>query len=135
MVGNRGRVRSRRAGSATRSQWTFDRYRVVKDRLAVGGFSDGASYALSLGVMNGDLFTHVLAFSPGFFRALEPHGRPRIYISHGTRDRVLPIDPCSRRIVGQLKRAGCEVTYKEFNGGHTVPEERRVEGVGLFLRG
>ena len=101
---------------------------------SVGGFSDGASYALSLGVMNGDFFTHVLAFSPGFFRALEPHGRPRIYISHGTNDRVLPIDPCSRRIVAQLKGAGYDVTYKEFNGGHTVPEERRHEAVELFLR-
>jgi predicted esterase len=34
--------------------------------LAVSGFSDGASYALSIGPANGDLFTHVMAFSPGF---------------------------------------------------------------------
>jgi predicted esterase len=35
-------------------------------RIAVGGFSDGASYALSLGLINGDLFRRVVAFSPGF---------------------------------------------------------------------
>ena len=114
-------------------QWTFERYCVKPDVLAIGGFSDGASYALSVGVINGDLFTHVLAFSPGFLRALKPHGRPKIYVSHGTGDRVLPIDACSRRIVPQLKRAGYDVTYKEFEGGHTVPEEQRREAVNLFM--
>ena len=33
-------------------------------------------------------------------------GAPRIYISHGTHDTVLPIDRCSRRIVPALQRAG-----------------------------
>jgi predicted esterase len=51
---------------------TFGRYAVDPRRLAVGGFSDGASYALSLGITNGDLFGHVLAFSPGF---MAPGGR------------------------------------------------------------
>ncbi len=43
------------------------------------GFSDGASYALSLGVPNGDLFTHIVAFSPGFMRLpdQEPAGGGR----------------------------------------------------------
>ena len=36
------------------------------DRLAIGGVSDGASYALALGLSNGDVFGSVLAFSPGF---------------------------------------------------------------------
>src|SRR5918912_2454294 len=45
---------------------TFSRYAVDPERLAIGGFSDGASYALSLGLTNGDLFTRIIAFSPGF---------------------------------------------------------------------
>ena len=90
-------------------------------RLAVGGFSDGASYALSLGMGNGDLFDAVVAFSPGFAAPLVRHGRPRTWISHGTRDRVLPIDRCSRRLVPQLERAGDPVTYVEFDGGHEAP--------------
>ncbi len=32
----------------------------------LGGFSDGASYALSLGLTNGDVFDSLIAFSPGF---------------------------------------------------------------------
>ncbi|WP_199707051.1 alpha/beta hydrolase [Teichococcus wenyumeiae] len=69
------------------------------DRIAIGGFSDGASYALSLGLANGDLFRWILAFSPGFAAAPSAAGNPSIYISHGTEDNVLPINRCSRRLV------------------------------------
>jgi phospholipase/carboxylesterase len=102
---------------------TFSRYAIDPKRIAVGGFSDGASYALSLGVTNGDLFTHVIAFSPGFMAPAGQHGQPRLFISHGTRDRVLPIERCSRRIVPQVQGAGYEVSYREFDGAHTVPAE------------
>jgi predicted esterase len=90
-------------------------------RLAVGGYSDGASYALSLGMANGDLFSHVLAFSPGFLAPAGQRGSPRIFVSHGIRDGWLPIDSCSRRIVPRLERGGYEVRYCEFEGGHVVP--------------
>jgi len=99
----------------------FARYAVAPARLAVEGFSDGASYALSLGLTNGDLFTHVIAFSPGFASPATQRGQPRIFVSHGTHDDVLPIDHCSRRIVPALRRAGYDVRYEEFDGGHTVP--------------
>jgi phospholipase/carboxylesterase len=114
---------------------TFGRYAVDAARLAVGGFSDGASYALSLGVTNGDLFTHVLAFSPGFISPAGKHGSPALFVSHGTRDRVLPIDACSRRIVPQVQRAGYRVEYREFDGGHTVPPEIVRDALGWFLKG
>ena len=113
----------------------FARYAVDPARLAVGGFSDGASYALSLGLTNGGLFTHVLAFSPGFMAPGEQEGAPRIYISHGVRDAVLPIDACSRRIVPRLRRAGYAVEYREFDGPHTVPPEFAREAAGWFLFG
>ena len=87
----------------------------------IGGFSDGASYALSLGPANGDLFDSVIAFSPGFEAAEVRNGRPRIFVSHGTEDQVLPIDRSSRRIVPALRNAGYDVTYHEFGGGHAVP--------------
>jgi phospholipase/carboxylesterase len=101
-------------------------------RVAVGGFSDGASYALTLALANGDLFTHALAFSPGFVAPAPPVGRPRCYVSHGTRDAVLPIDPCSRRIVPRLQRAGHEVRYREFDGPHTVPADVAREAAAWF---
>lgn len=91
--------------------------------IAVEGFSDGASYALSVGITNGDLFTHVIAFSPGFMAPAGQQGLPHLFISHGTRDEVLPINACSRKIMPQVERAGYDVLYREFDGSHTVPPE------------
>ena len=102
-------------------------------RLAIGGFSDGASYALSLGLTNGDLFTHVIAFSPGFMAPAKSRGRPAVYVSHGRADAVLPIERCSRRIVRSLERDRYPVLYREFDGGHTVPRERSREAVDWLL--
>lgn len=113
---------------------TFGRYNVDPARLALGGFSDGASYALSLGLTNGDLFTHVLAFSPGFMSPAGKHGSPALFVSHGTRDQILPIDVCSRRLVPQVKRAGYRVEYREFDGGHTVPSDIARGALDWFLK-
>lgn len=111
----------------------FQQYNVDARRLAIGGFSDGASYALSLGLANGDLFTHVIAFSPGFMMPTRRQGKPRVYISHGKFDTVLPIERCSRVVVPPLKREGYEVHYHEFNGIHTVPKSIAHEAVNWFL--
>jgi phospholipase/carboxylesterase len=113
---------------------TFSRYAIDPARLAIGGFSDGASYALSLGITNGDLFTHVLAFSPGFMAPAGRRGSPHVFVSHGTRDGVLPINSCSRKIVSQLQRADYEVRYREFDGGHTIPPEIALEAVHYFTQ-
>lgn len=111
----------------------FRAYSIDPARLAIGGFSDGASYALSVGVTNGDLFTHVIAFSPGFVAPAAQRDHPRVFISHGQRDEVLPIDRCSRRIVPQLTRAGYQVEYREFDGGHTIPPQIAGGAVEWFL--
>ncbi|MUL37201.1 alpha/beta hydrolase [Gloeocapsopsis dulcis] len=100
---------------------TFTRYAIDPKRVAIAGFSDGASYALSVGITNGNLFTHVIAFSPGFMAPARQEGKPQMFISHGKWDTVLPIERCSRRIVPQLQRAGYDLLYREFNGIHTVP--------------
>lgn len=113
----------------------FGRHAVDPARVAVGGFSDGGSYALSLGLTNGALFTHVLAFSPGFMAPARTEGAPRVFVSHGVRDEVLPIARTSRRVVPTLERAGYQVRYREFPGGHVVPPELAREAVGWFVGG
>src|SRR3712207_5493292 len=62
----RGRYGSDIAAIDRALEHTLSRCAVDPARVAVGGYSDGASYALSLGIANGDLFSHVLTFSPGF---------------------------------------------------------------------
>ena len=102
---------------------TFDKCTIDPARVWLCGFSDGASYGLSLGLANGDFFSRVLAFSPGFVIPAERHGKPRVFVSHGRQDPVLPIERCSRLIVPQLKRDGYDVRFEEFDGGHRVPPE------------
>lgn len=113
----------------------FARVDVDPARLAIGGFSDGASYALSLGLANGDLFPRIVAGSPGFIVQAPAHGRPRVFVSHGTADQILPIDRCSRVIVPRLRSMGYEVTYREFEGRHELPPDLAGEAIGWMAKG
>ena len=109
----------------------FDKVAIEALRVAIGGFSDGASYALSLGLINGDFFSRVIAFSPGFIIEGARHGRPRFFVSHGRKDHILPIDRCSRRIVADLRANGYDVTLREFDGDHEIPEDVAKEGLAV----
>jgi phospholipase/carboxylesterase len=106
---------------------------VAVSRLAFGGFSDGASYALSIGLANGGLAQTLLAFSPGFAAPPARVGRPRVWISHGTEDGVLPIDRCARPVVRALTGAGYDVRYQEFAGAHVVPPDTVEQGFQWWL--
>lgn len=113
---------------------TFELRDIDPKRVAMAGFSDGASYSLSVGLVNGDFFRAVFGFSPGFIVPGEFTGHPPIFISHGTVDPILPIDECSRRIVPALKRSGYQVTYREFEGKHTLPPEIASEAMRWFMQ-
>ena len=109
------------------------RCRIDRRRVAVGGFSDGATHALSIGLQNGDVFRSVLALSPGGLADVERRGKPRVFITHGTRDDVLPIDR-SDTAVRTLRSSGYTVTYRRFGGGHRVTEEISRTAVRWYLR-
>jgi predicted esterase len=111
----------------------FDTYAVDPEHVAVGGFSDGASYALTLGLANGDLFKTIVAFSPGFEAAPVRTGKPKVFISHGTRDRVLQIDRTSRRLATVLRTRGLDLDYVEFDGTHSVPSDVVERGFARWL--
>ena len=91
---------------------------IDRDRVTLAGFSDGASYALELGISYGDRFTRIVAMSPGVMQPMAARGKPKIFISHGTADAVMPIDETSRRFVPRLKTLGYDVTYREYGGNH-----------------
>ena len=111
----------------------FSQANIDPARVAIGGFSDGGTYALSLGLTNGDLFHEVMAFSPGFFSPRELHGQPRVFETHGTTDQILPIANTSRVIVPYLRSLGYDVTYIEFEGGHTLSMELAQQAMAWWL--
>jgi phospholipase/carboxylesterase len=90
-------------------------------RVTMAGFSNGATYALALGLANGDLVDDVLAFSPGYSASAERVGRPRIWITHGTQDAVLPVERCGQRVAAALRAEHYDVTYREFGGHDLTP--------------
>ena len=115
-------------------RFTFERCAVDEDRIALAGFSDGASYALSLGPSNGDLFTHLIAWSPGFSNPVEPIvGRPRVLISHGTDDSVLPVGVSRSALAPMFEMDGYDTTYLEFRGPHELTDAVIEESFDWFL--
>ena len=48
-------------------------------------------------------------------------GKPKIFVSHGEHDQVMPVEDTSRLFVPRLARLGYDVTYHEYDGRHGVP--------------
>lgn len=104
-------------------RWTFARCNIHPRRVAIGGFSDGASVALSYGLANGDFFGTILAFSPGFMDGDAGRGSPRVFVSHGRSDQILSFRNTEQGIVPLLRRRKLTVEFMPFDGGHTIPAD------------
>ena len=109
------------------------RYRVDRNHLAFAGFSDGASYALSIGITNGHIASHVIAFSGGFMSIFMQEGAPKVFIAHGLSDEQLPIATSGRANAAKLKAAGYDVEYIEFNGLHAIQPPIVSMAIHFFL--
>jgi len=113
---------------------TFARLRIDRRRIALLGFSDGASYTLSLGLTNGDLFTRLVALAPGHAAPERRRGRPPIWIAHGRGDSVLPLERTSAQLVPRLRRLGYSVRFRPFDGGHEVRPDIARAAIAWILR-
>lgn len=117
-------------------QRTFDRCAVDLARVVVEGFSDGAGEALGLGLANGDLFSRIVAFSPGFIAPSDSPdlGRPEIFVSHGRQDPVLSFATTRDQIVPYLRQLGYQVTFVDYDGVHSVTQEVALQAVNWLMR-
>ncbi len=113
-------------------RWVSEVLTIDTTRVALGGVSDGANYALNMGLAYGDTFNHMMIFSAGFFGPFRKEGKPKIFLAHGTRDEQMPIDRTARRIVPQLKADGYDVTFREYDGPHGAPAPVVREGFEWF---
>lgn len=112
----------------------FERVPVDPGRIAVFGLSDGGSYALSTGMVNGDLFSDVLAYAPMLFAAPSARGTPRFFFSSGRNDRYA-FHSRAREMVGQLEGFGYDVEFHVHRGGHIIDRSGLRQGLQRFLSG
>lgn len=100
-------------------------------RVGIMGFSDGATYALSVGSANPELFRQVIAFSPGPAFLGKTGPRQSFFVSHGESDKVLPFS-VTRGHVAKLRVRKAPVVFERFNGGHEVPKEIKEKAFVFF---
>ena len=106
------------------------RYRLDPARLAFAGFSDGGSYALSVGLTNGDVASHVIGLSAGFMNTFSQAGTPRVFLAHGRSDRQLPWESSAGPHARKLLESGYDLSLLPFDGDHVILPwvvERAVE--------
>lgn len=112
----------------------FSRAPIDPHRVVLLGFSDGAGYALSLGVANPQLFSAVIALSPGIFVAPDRSDRrQRVFVAHGRSDHVLSFANTSETIVRELRGEGVDLRFRPFAGDHQIDPEALREGLEFAL--
>jgi len=103
-----------------------------RTRVGLAGFSDGGSYALSVGLTNGDVFTHVMALSAGFMNVFVRHGTPKVLLAHGRFDTPLPFETSARRHALRLLEEGVDLTLLPFDGDHVIDPDVVERAVDFF---
>lgn len=121
--------------------------RVDDSRVALLGYSDGASFGLSLALHNPDVFQAAMVWAAGFFApppgpppARPPERgarRPRLLLWHGTEDAVFDYRTVSLPLRERLLRSGYALDYRAEEGGrHVCPEPPSSfceESLGFWL--
>ncbi|MAE95564.1 MAG: hypothetical protein CL910_12970 [Deltaproteobacteria bacterium] len=104
----------------------YRRFPVDRDRQALLGYSDGASYGLSVGLSNPQIFSAVMAWAAGFL-ALDggaiPEGAPKppIYLEYGSHDELFPLEQVAKPMQANLEELGYEVSFHVDQGGRHWP--------------
>ena len=119
----------------------YRRVPVDHARQALIGYSDGASYALAIGLSNPRLFSAIMGWAAGFV-VFDPAGiapddpKPRILLEHGSHDPVFPFDQIAVRNRAILQRLGYEVTFRVDEGGvHWPSREFQRAALDWFFAG
>lgn len=101
---------------------------VDRERAVLAGFSDGAGFALALGLSSDHPFAAVMAFSPGVSIPAGKSARGRVaLVSHGRSDKILSYDFTYEVILPELARQDAEVIFRPFDGGHDIPHQVLTE--------
>ena len=117
----------------------YRRYPIDSDRQALVGYSDGASYALSVGLANPELFRALLCWAAGFVAisaetAAAGTPRPHVLLEYGTHDELFPFEQVAVPMRQQLEELGCAVHFRVDEGGRHWPSgEFQDEALDWFF--
>ncbi|NOT23001.1 MAG: hypothetical protein HOP22_09795 [Nitrospiraceae bacterium] len=117
------------------------RYHIDPDRIFLTGMSNGGIGTWVIGMHDAPLFAGIAPMASGLDNVLMPflanlRSTP-IYIIHGAKDEVMPVE-LSRSIIKELTRLGYSFVYREHDrehpmaGGHYFPKEELPELVNWF---
>jgi dienelactone hydrolase len=117
------------------------RYRVDPDRIFLTGMSNGGIGTWIIGANDAPVFAGLAPMAGGLDKVLFPFlenlRHTPVYVIHGAKDQVMPVD-LSRSIVKELTRLGYPVVYREHErvhpmaGGHFFPREELPDLVAWF---
>jgi predicted esterase len=117
----------------------YRRYPVDFERQGLIGYSDGASYGLSIGLSNPRLFRAIMAWAAGFVVlddafVGEDDPRPAILIEHGTHDPVFPFEAIAVPLRARLESSGYRVDFRVDEGGRHWPSgDFQAEALDWFF--
>jgi phospholipase/carboxylesterase len=132
------------AGIAESRQLLFQLLDGLKEypagQIVLSGFSQGCLMSIEAGARYPRQFAGIVGIS-GFvhdpeqlIRELSPVARlQRFLLTHGTHDPLLPIQN-ARRQVEQLKEAGLNIEWREFEKGHNIAGEEELSVIRQFIR-
>jgi predicted esterase len=109
----------------------FTKVAVDPAQIGIMGFSDGATYALSVGTANPELFKRVIVFSPGPAYLGKSAPDQYVFISHGEEDKVLSFTN-ARGFASKLRVRHVPVEFEKFTGGHEVPKAIKEKAFAFF---
>jgi phospholipase/carboxylesterase len=112
--------------------YVFQRLNIDPTRISLGGFVDGGFEALGVGLANGDLFSHIMAYSPSGLIAPYVQGKPKCFVSIGDDD-TAAMDYTKLYMTDKLTAAGYTVNIVEFDGGFELPSEVARQSFEWFL--
>ena len=117
----------------------YRRYPIDPERQALLGYSDGASYALSVGLSNAGVFSAVMGWAAGFEvidreAAASSPTKPRVLLEYGTHDPIFPFERIALPMRANLEQLGYTVEFRVDEGGKHWPSGTfHTEALDWFL--
>ena len=118
--------------------WVGERWRVKHTSILLTGLSDGATYALLTGLGDASPFTALAPIAGVLHPGNASNGNlaraagKRIYLVHGARDWMFPVDS-ARLARDRLQAAGASLVYREIGDlSHTYPREENARILEWF---